>query len=71
MLLYHLGISLDIDIELVPDFKKTNKIINPLIKVLEIGEDAFKTTMLNAMYFREVMRKSKMREWSDCSKWGT
>lgn len=71
MVLYHLGKSLNIDMKLIPDYKSTKSLVIPLVKTLEIRADVFNATMLNARYFREVMRKSNMREWSDCSKWGT
>ena len=71
MTLFHVGKDLQVNTELIPDYKKTIKIILPLIKALEIGDEAFSAVMLQARYTREVLRKSRIREWSDSTKWGT
>ncbi len=68
---YHIGRGLELNSELVPDFKQTKRIVVPLIKTLEISETVFETAMLQARYTREIMRKQKLREWSDSTKWGT
>ena len=71
MKLYHVGVKLNEGIEMIADFKSTEKLIKPFITALNKSEEVFDNMMLQGRYFREVMRKSKLREWSNCCKWGT
>jgi hypothetical protein len=71
MIVYHLGIGLSDGMTLAPDFNKTRALIDPFLTSLSRGEESFQQLLLHARYVRALMRKSGLREWSNCSKWAT
>jgi hypothetical protein len=69
--LYHLGKGLVEGIELIPDYQKRIQLVSPFIKALDKDIDVFENMLNEARYLREVLRRSKLREWSNCCKWAT
>jgi hypothetical protein len=71
MRLYHIGISLKEGMTLANNFNKTDTLVEPFLMALEKGDPAFEMLLIEARYIRAVMRKNRMREWSNYSKWAT
>lgn len=71
MRLYHIGISLEEGMILKNDYYKKNAIVEPFLMALEKGDAVFEMLLIQARYIRAVMRKNKMREWSNYEKWST
>lgn len=71
MRLYHIGIALREGMTLVNDFNKIDTLVEPFLMALDKGDSAFEMLLIEARYIRAVMRKNRMREWSNYSKWAT
>lgn len=71
MIVYHIGENLEVGTELICDYKKNDLLIFPFITSLETSLESFKQLYNTSMYIRAVMRRSKLREWSNCAKWAT
>jgi hypothetical protein len=71
MRLYHIGEGLEEGMVLVPGYRKLETLVEPFLMALDRGEDAFSLMLIESRYFRAVMRRSKLREWSNYVKWST
>lgn len=71
MRLYHIGAGIEEGMALVPGYRKLDILVEPFLMALDRGEDTFATVLIESRYFRAVMRKSGLREWSNYVKWST
>ena len=71
MRLYHIGERLEEGMNLVPGYRKLDTLVEPFLMALDRGEEAFALMLIESRYFRAVMRRSKLREWSNYVKWST
>ena len=71
MILYHMSQTLKLGDELIADYQKNMKLVQPFIQALEQSVDCFYGMVLNAKYMYAVLTKFKLWEWSDYAKWAT
>jgi hypothetical protein len=71
MKLYHIGEGLEEGMVLVPGYRKLETLVEPFLMALDRGEEAFALMLIESRYFRAVMRRSRLREWSNYVKWST
>jgi hypothetical protein len=71
MRLYHIGVSLKEGMTLVNNYNKIDTLVEPFLMALEKGDAAFEMLLIEARYIRAVMRKNRLREWSNYAKWAT
>lgn len=71
MILYHMSQTLKLGDELIADYQKNMKLVQPFIQALEQSVDCFYGMVLNAKYMCAVLTKFKLWEWSDYAKWAT
>lgn len=71
MILYHMSQTLKLGDELIVDYQKNMKLVQPFIQALEQSVDCFYGMVLNAKYMYAVLTKFKLWEWSDYAKWAT
>ncbi len=69
MKLYHISNTLKLGDELKPDYNYCADIVQPFVQALEQSTDCFYAMVLNGKYFRAVLQKFNLREWSDYVKW--
>ena len=69
MILYHMSDTLKLGDTLSPDFKDCTSLAQPFVQALEQSEDCFYAMVLCGKYFCAVLRKFKLREWSNYVKW--
>jgi len=56
---------------LTNNYNKTDTLVEPFLMALEKEDPAFEMLLIEARYIRAVMRKNRMREWSNYAKWST
>lgn len=60
MKLFHMSDSLQVEMELVSDYKRNAGLAEPFVKALQFNQDVFFAMILNAFYLGEVLAKYKM-----------
>ena len=71
MRLYHIGVSLEAGMTLINNYNKIDTLVEPFLMALGKGDPTFEALLIEARYIRAVMRKNRMREWSNYAKWAT
>ena len=71
MKLFHMSQTLQLGDSLKPDYDKTTDLCQPFVQALERSEDCFYGMVLNGKYMCAVLRKFRLREWSNYAKWAT
>ena len=72
LMLFLIGAApLEEGMNLVPGYRKLDTLVEPFLMALDRGEEAFALMLIESRYFRAVMRRSKLREWSNYVKWST
>ena len=71
MKLFHMSQTLQLGDRLKPDYDKTTDLCQPFVQALERSEDCFYGMVLNGKYMCAVLRKFRLREWSNYAKWAT
>ncbi len=71
MRLYHIGVSLREGMTLINNFNRIDTLVEPFLMALDKGDPEFEMMLIEARYLRAVMRKHRMREWSNYAKWST
>lgn len=69
MKVYHMSQSLKLGDCLVPDYERCIELSQPFVQALERSEDCFYGMVLNGKYLLAVLRKFRLREWSNYAKW--
>lgn len=66
---YHMSETLRSGDTLEMDHQKTVNLAEPFVQALAHSTDSFYGMVLNGKYFCAVLRKFRLREWSDYAKW--
>lgn len=69
VIVYHMSDTLKLGESLTVDFKEQAELAEPFAQALEHGQDCFYSVYLAGKYVRAVLRKFKLREWSNHVKW--
>lgn len=69
MIVYHMSDTLKLNDALASDFKEQAELAEPFAQALEHGPECFFSVYLAGKYVRAVLRKFKLREWSNHAKW--
>lgn len=68
-MLYHMSDTLKLGDEMSLDYKRQLELAEPFTQALAYSRDCFWAMYLQGKYLRAVLRKFKMREWSNYVKW--
>jgi len=69
MKLYHMSDKLKLGDEMKPDYESCMELAQPFVQALAQSQDCFYAMVLNGKYLRAVLRKFRLREWSNYVKW--